>query len=116
MPALSRDTSPDTIRSVFARSGSPIPHFGTIGCPASASDFLRATESDTLYLVGDIIKGWSLRRRWYWDQTHNNVVQAALKKARRLPIRIFGPQNVSNRLVAINQAANDVTRSLSCLT
>jgi hypothetical protein len=27
---------------------------------------LKATESETLYLVGDIIDGWQLKRRWYW--------------------------------------------------
>ena len=48
-------------------------HLGTSGCQASKLlEFLRATESETLYLVGDIIDGWQLKRRWYWDQTHNN--------------------------------------------
>ena len=43
-------------------------HLGTTGCQAARLlEFLRATESDTLYLVGDIIDGWQLRRRWYWD-------------------------------------------------
>lgn len=27
-------------------------------------EFLRATDSNTLYLVGNIIDGWQLRRRW----------------------------------------------------
>jgi len=57
-------------------------HLGTSGCQASKLlEFLRATESETLYLVGDIIDGWQLKRRWYWDQTHNNVVQTVLKKS-----------------------------------
>ena len=51
-------------------------HLGTTGCQAARLlEFLQATESKTLYLVGDIIDGWQLQRRWYWDQTHNNVVQ-----------------------------------------
>jgi hypothetical protein len=59
-------------------------HLGTTGCQAPRLlEFLRATESDTLYLVGDIIDGWQLKRRWYWDQVHNNVVQTVLKKADR---------------------------------
>lgn len=69
-------------------------HLGTTGCQAARLlEFLRATESDTLYLVGDIIDGWQLRRRWYWDQTHNNVVQTVLKKARKGTEVIFVPGN-----------------------
>jgi UDP-2,3-diacylglucosamine pyrophosphatase LpxH len=69
-------------------------HLGTTGCQAKRLlQFLRATESDTLYLVGDIIDGWQLRRRWYWDQTHNNVVQTVLKKARKGTNVIFVPGN-----------------------
>jgi UDP-2,3-diacylglucosamine pyrophosphatase LpxH len=59
-------------------------HLGTTGCQAARLlDFLRCTESDYLYLVGDIIDGWQLRRRWYWHQTHNDVVQKVLRKARK---------------------------------
>ena len=40
-------------------------HLGTPGCQAEALlDFLKEHESDYLYLVGDIIDGWQLRRRW----------------------------------------------------
>ena len=56
-------------------------HLGTPGCQALALlEFLKRVECDTLYLVGDIIDGWQLKRRWYWEQSHNNVVQAVLKK------------------------------------
>src|SRR5262249_25135563 len=41
------------------------------------------TESDELYLVGDIIDGWQLKRRWYWHQAHNDVIQKVLRKARK---------------------------------
>jgi UDP-2,3-diacylglucosamine pyrophosphatase LpxH len=59
-------------------------HLGTTGCQAvRLLDFLRCTDSDYLYLVGDIIDGWQLRRRWYWHQTHNDVVQKVLRKARK---------------------------------
>ncbi|AIY42040.1 Ser/Thr protein phosphatase family protein, UDP-2,3-diacylglucosamine hydrolase [Collimonas arenae] len=69
-------------------------HLGTTGCQAARLlEFLRATESDTLYLVGDIIDGWQLKRRWYWDQIHNNVVQTVLKKARKGTEVIFVPGN-----------------------
>lgn len=69
-------------------------HLGTSGCQAARLlEFLHATESDTLYLVGDIIDGWQLKRRWYWDQTHNNVVQLVLKKAKKGTNVIFVPGN-----------------------
>ncbi|MDY7547930.1 UDP-2,3-diacylglucosamine diphosphatase [Glaciimonas sp. Gout2] len=69
-------------------------HLGTTGCQAKRLlEFLRATESETLYLVGDIIDGWQLKRRWYWDQAHNNVVQTVLKKARKGTEVIFVPGN-----------------------
>ena len=59
-------------------------HLGTTGCQAKKLwEFLKATESDKLYLVGDIVDGWQLKRRWYWDQKHNNVVQLVLKKAKK---------------------------------
>lgn len=69
-------------------------HLGTSGCQAARLlEFLQATESETLYLVGDIIDGWQLKRRWFWDQTHNNVVQNVLKKAKKGTRVIFIPGN-----------------------
>jgi UDP-2,3-diacylglucosamine pyrophosphatase LpxH len=69
-------------------------HLGTTGCQAARLlDFLRSTESDYLYLVGDIIDGWQLRRRWYWHQTHNDVVQKVLRKARKGTEVIYIPGN-----------------------
>jgi len=59
-------------------------HLGTPGCQANhLLDCLRHTESDELYLVGDIIDGWQLKRRWYWHQSHNDVIQKVLRKARK---------------------------------
>lgn len=69
-------------------------HLGTTGCQAQRLlEFLRATESDILYLVGDIIDGWQLKRRWYWEQAHNDVVQTVLKKAKKGTRVIFVPGN-----------------------
>jgi UDP-2,3-diacylglucosamine pyrophosphatase LpxH len=59
-------------------------HLGTPGCQAEALlEFLKHTECDHLYLVGDIIDGWQLKQRWYWPQTHNDVIQKILRKARK---------------------------------
>jgi UDP-2,3-diacylglucosamine pyrophosphatase LpxH len=69
-------------------------HLGTSGCQAAyLLDFLRHNECDTLYLVGDIIDGWQLRRGWYWHQSHNDVVQKVLRKARKGTRVIFVPGN-----------------------
>ncbi len=44
-------------------------HLGTRGCKADfLLDFLRWNESKHLYLVGDIIDGWQLKKGWYWPQ------------------------------------------------
>ncbi len=59
-------------------------HLGTRGCQAYALvDFLHYTESEYLYLVGDVIDGWQLKKRWYWPQAHNDVIQKILRRARR---------------------------------
>lgn len=59
-------------------------HLGTRGCNAELLlDFLRAIECDTLYLVGDIVDGWRLRKGWYWPDSHNEVVRRILKLAHR---------------------------------
>jgi UDP-2,3-diacylglucosamine pyrophosphatase LpxH len=54
--------------------------------PAKAEyliDFLRHNEADTIYLVGDIVDGWRLKRNWHWPQSHNDVVQKLLRQARK---------------------------------
>jgi len=69
-------------------------HLGTAGCQALALlDFLKHHPSESLYLVGDIIDGWQLRRRWYWPQAHNDVVQKVLRRARKGCKVVFVPGN-----------------------
>ncbi len=59
-------------------------HLGTRGCKADyLLDFLRWHDAQTIYLVGDIVDGWRLRKSWYWPQSHNDVVQKLLRKARK---------------------------------
>ena len=59
-------------------------HLGTASSQTGRLlDFLRHTDSAQLYLVGDVIDGWQLRRRWYWHQSHNDVIQKVLRKARK---------------------------------
>jgi UDP-2,3-diacylglucosamine pyrophosphatase LpxH len=59
-------------------------HLGTRGCNADMLvDFLRSVECETLYLVGDIVDGWRLRKGWFWPDAHNEVVRRVLKMAHR---------------------------------
>ncbi len=69
-------------------------HLGTRGCQAEKLlEFLRLHESDTLYLVGDIVDGWALKSSWYWPQSHNDVVQKILRKARKGTRVVYIPGN-----------------------
>jgi len=79
-----------SVRTVFISDV----HLGTPGCQAEALlDFLRCVECETLYLVGDIVDGWQLMRRWYWPQAHNDVVQKVLRKARKGTRVVLVPGN-----------------------
>jgi UDP-2,3-diacylglucosamine pyrophosphatase LpxH len=69
-------------------------HLGTKRAQTSALlEFLRETRSDQLYLVGDLIDGWSLRQAWHWDQLHNDVIQKLLRKARKGTKVVYVPGN-----------------------
>lgn len=45
--------------------------------------FLRETECEQLYIVGDFIDGWQLRRKWFWTEEYNLLVQKLLRKNRK---------------------------------
>jgi len=69
-------------------------HLGTNGCQADMLlDFLRCYDAQTIYLVGDIVDGWRLRKGWFWPQTHNDVVQKLLRKVRKGARIIYIPGN-----------------------
>lgn len=46
-------------------------------------DFLKDNECETLYLVGDIIDGWALKGKWFWNEDYNLLVQKILRKSRK---------------------------------
>jgi len=57
-------------------------HLGTRGCNAALLlEFLQHNDCDHLYLVGDIIDGWRLRKSWYWTEDQNRVVKEVLQKS-----------------------------------
>ena len=57
-------------------------HLGTRGCKADCLlDFLQHVHSDYLYLVGDIVDGWRLRKRWFWPEAHQKILHGLLARA-----------------------------------
>lgn len=59
-------------------------HLGTRGCQADAlCVFLKTHTCDNLFLVGDIIDGWQLKKRWFFPQSHANVIRRILTAAKR---------------------------------
>ncbi len=69
-------------------------HLGFRGCNAeSLLEFLKSVDCEYLYLVGDIVDIWQLKKRRYWPQAHNNVVRAILGKAKVGTKVIYVPGN-----------------------
>jgi UDP-2,3-diacylglucosamine pyrophosphatase LpxH len=69
-------------------------HLGTKGCNAELLiDFLDHTDSDTMYLVGDIIDGWRLKKKFYWPPEHSDIVWRILKRAKRGTRIVYIPGN-----------------------
>jgi len=69
-------------------------HLGTRGANSHVLlDFLRENDFDVLYIVGDLIDVWSLRRGIYWPQEHNDVIQKILRKARKGTRVVYIPGN-----------------------
>jgi len=59
-------------------------HLGTRGCQAdSLCVFLKNNTSENLFLVGDMLDGWRLKKRWYFPQSHANVIRRILTAAKR---------------------------------
>lgn len=69
-------------------------HLGFRGCSADfLLDFLHSVECDYLYLVGDIIDVWEMKKKMFWPQAHNNVIRTLLGKAKHNTKVVFVPGN-----------------------
>jgi UDP-2,3-diacylglucosamine pyrophosphatase LpxH len=69
-------------------------HLGTRGCRTDfLADFLARVRCEKLYLVGDIIDGWRLRKSWYWDDLHDEVLRLLLGHARAGAEVVYIPGN-----------------------
>ncbi|WP_262694356.1 UDP-2,3-diacylglucosamine diphosphatase [Kordiimonas aquimaris] len=79
-----------TYRSVFISDT----HLGTKAARVDLLlDFLKTIHCEQLYLVGDIIDGWQIKRSWYWDTTHNDVIRRILKMAKHGVKIVYVPGN-----------------------
>ncbi len=79
-----------TYRSLFISDV----HLGTRACQAEMLlEFLREHDAETIYLVGDIVDFWRIRRGVVWPQSHNDVLQKILRKVRKGTRVIFIPGN-----------------------
>jgi UDP-2,3-diacylglucosamine pyrophosphatase LpxH len=84
-------------------------HLGTRGCNATALlDFLRENDFETLYIVGDLIDIWSLRRGIFWPQQHNDVIQKILRKARKGTRVVYIPGNHDELVVSFLGAYGNI--------
>ena len=69
-------------------------HLGFSGANVSfLLDFLHSMECDQLYLVGDIVDIWRLKKRPFWPQAHNDVIRTILGKAKYGTKIIYVPGN-----------------------
>jgi UDP-2,3-diacylglucosamine pyrophosphatase LpxH len=82
------------LRSVFVSDV----HLGSRGCRDLLLEFLKSVEVDYLFLVGDIVDLWSLRKNFYWPQEHNNVLRTILGKAKGGTRVIYIPGNHDEEL------------------
>ena len=87
-------------------------HLGTRGCKADALvAFLRRHPCETLYLIGDIVDGWRLKRAWVWRPSHTEVIQELLVKAQNGTRVVYVPGNHDEALrpyAGLNLAGIDI--------
>lgn len=56
-------------------------------------DFLQSFECDYLFLSGDIIDGWTLKKRWHWGEDCNRILDELLRKGASGTKIIYLPGN-----------------------
>jgi UDP-2,3-diacylglucosamine pyrophosphatase LpxH len=95
-------------------------HLGSPGCQASyLLAFLKAHRCETLFLVGDILDGWQLRKSWYWPQEHNDVIQKLLRMARKGTRVVYIPGNhdeLSRQFIGLSFGGVEVVEDAIHLT
>jgi len=85
-------------------------HLGTKGSQAeSLLHFIKNNDFETLYLMGDIIDIWALKRGIYWPQLHNDVIQKLLREARRGTELIYIPGNHDEFIASFDGQFGNIT-------
>lgn len=81
---------PDKYRSIWISDT----HLGSKECNAKyLMDFIRSTECENLFLLGDIIDIWSYKKNKYWPQLHTDIIKAILEKAQNGTRVMYIPGN-----------------------
>jgi UDP-2,3-diacylglucosamine pyrophosphatase LpxH len=81
---------PMQVRAVFLSDV----HLGTRSAQAMRLlQFLRHIEAGTIYLVGDIVDFWKVKRGPHWPQSHNDVLQKLMRKVRQGTRLVLVPGN-----------------------
>ena len=69
-------------------------HLGSKGSNADqVLNILKQYQPDHLFLVGDIIDGWLLKRKFRWPQSHTNVLRKILSYSKNGTKVIYLPGN-----------------------
>lgn len=80
VPLEDASSEPVDVRSIWVSDV----HLGSKGARADElAEFLKVYNCDTLFLVGDIIDGWRMRKKIHWPQAHTNVIRRILTRAKR---------------------------------
>jgi UDP-2,3-diacylglucosamine pyrophosphatase LpxH len=83
-------TEPIRVRTLFISDV----HLGTKGAQAELLlAFLDRVEAETIFIVGDLVDGWQLKKKWYWPQTHTEVLQKIMRRGSQGTRIIYIPGN-----------------------
>lgn len=97
-------------RSVFISDT----HLGSKHCrDKELLSFLKQLKTEKLYLVGDIVDGWRLQKKWYWPNNHNRIIKEIIKISKHTDVywisgnhdeflRNIDPINIGNIKVCNN--------------
>ena len=94
-------------------------HLGTKACQAEAFiDFLRCHDAARIYLIGDIVDFWRIKRGIYWPQAHNDVLQKLCARCARAPTSSSFPAITTRpcAIIADRASAASLSSAISCMS
>jgi UDP-2,3-diacylglucosamine pyrophosphatase LpxH len=60
--------------------------------PKLLNRFLKRNRAEYLYLVGDLVDMWKLRKGWYWPNAYNTLLRRLIKLSRKQRV-VYTPGN-----------------------